>query len=147
MAANFQQSYIIRANIHQLSNVLRSSLFSSQLQLSWVSEDINSSGVWFWFHHGMSFASYGEKIFITLTPVNSASTNVHIRSECSVPTQIFDMGKNKQMVNSIYAFLLSASEHFTPPQPGQAAAAYCTRCGKAINQNAKFCTGCGAKLG
>lgn len=147
MAAKHQQTYTIRANIHQLSNVIRSSIFSTQLQLSWVSENPTPGGVWFWFHHGMSFASYGEKVIITLTPINSASTQVDIYSECSVPTQVIDWGKNKQVVNSIYEFLLSASEHFTPPQPGQAAAAYCTRCGKAINQNAKFCTGCGTKLG
>ena len=146
MAAKHQQSRNINVNIQQLSNVIRSSSFSNQLNLKWVSENPAPSGVWFWFHHGMSFSSYGEKVIITLTPISNAATKVDIHSECSVPTQIVDWGKNKQVVNSIYDFLLSASAHFTPPQPVQAPLGFCTKCGKKITEKTNFCSACGAKL-
>lgn len=50
---------------------------------------------------GATLKSFGEKITITI----SEGTIEKIRSECSLPTQCFDHGKNKQNVEKILAEL------------------------------------------
>ncbi|MBR6322857.1 MAG: zinc ribbon domain-containing protein, partial [Lachnospiraceae bacterium] len=60
--------------------------------------------VWFRVLHGMSMTSYGEKITITLRPMGSG-TDVHILSECGLPTQIVDYGKNAKNCAAIFAYL------------------------------------------
>lgn len=47
--------------------------------------------------------SWGEKIRLTILP----SGILKIRSECSLPTQCFDWGKNKENVNTLLVAIKS----------------------------------------
>lgn len=83
-------------------------------------------GVWFRILHGMSAASYGEKITVTLTPTPSG-TDVHVLSECGMPTQLIDYGKNKSNVQAVFGYLeagmpaggMYAAPQYSQPQPQQ----------------------------
>jgi hypothetical protein len=46
---------------------------------------------------GMSFSSYGEDLMIAVIPTVKGSS-VRIRSECSMPTQVIDYGRNKKNI-------------------------------------------------
>ncbi len=90
------------------------------LNVNLKSENPGANGsVWFRVLHGMSMASYGEKITITLTPVG-AGTDVHILSECGMPTQIVDYGKNRQNCAAIFAYFdrgIEAANQYAGAQP------------------------------
>ena len=78
---------------------------SSDLRFIFKSENPAEGGsVWFRLHSGMSAKSYGEKITITLRPT-AVGTNVHIHSECGLPTQLMDLGKNKSNCEEIFRYL------------------------------------------
>ncbi len=47
---------------------------------------------------GMSFSSYGEDLMIAVMPTVKGSA-VRIRSECSMPTQVIDYGRNKKNID------------------------------------------------
>ena len=57
--------------------------------------------------HDISFASWGENIKMDLYPCNEQQTVVEIISECALPTQMIDWGRNKTNVNEILTYLLS----------------------------------------
>ncbi len=76
---------------------------ASGLNLSLKSENPMPDGVWFRILHGMSAASYGEKITVTLKAL-PGQTSVHIHSECGLPTQLVDYGKNRKNVEAIFAY-------------------------------------------
>lgn len=124
------------------------------LDLSFKSENPAGSGIWFRIHHNMSMASWGEKITITLTPEGSG-TRVHILSECGMPTQIVDYGKNAENVAAIFRYLeqgVDASLNSAPMQPSTPVPAategvvFCTNCGKKLSAADAFCSACGKKL-
>lgn len=71
------------------------SMNKSSLNIDLQSENPTATGVWFRFTHAMSFKSYGEKITITVNRFANG-TEIDILSECGLPTQMFDMGKNKE---------------------------------------------------
>ena len=54
----------------------------------------------------INFASWGEKIDLHMFPYNEQQTMVEIKSECAMPTQLFDMGKNKENVEKILGYIL-----------------------------------------
>ena len=136
---------------------------SAGLNLSFQSENPTpDGGVWFRILHGMSFSSYGEKITITLTP-NPAGTDVHILSECGMPTQLVDYGKNKSNVQVIFKYLeegmpqagaFAQAQAAPAPQPQaapeqqvrQATASFCPNCGSPVNPGSNFCGKCGTRL-
>ena len=162
MAANHSQSVNFNAEIMQIVSVLRSPSFCTELNLEMKSENPSPPGVWFRFHHGMSFTSYGEKITITLTPFAPNATRVDVLSECGMPTQIIDWGKNRQNVCNIIECLqrnvpqgsnpamAAAPTAYAPAAPTQPSTApetkFCVNCGKQINKAAKFCPFCGSQL-
>lgn len=93
---------------------------SSGLRFNLKSENPAEGGsVWFRLHSGMSAKSYGEKITITLRPT-AYGTNVHIHSECGLPTQLMDLGKNKSNCEEIFRYL----EQGIAAAPAAAAPAY-----------------------
>lgn len=74
------------------------------LNVNLKSENPGDNGsIWFRVHHGMTMTSYGEKITITLKPQGNG-TDVHILSECAMPTQLVDYGKNKQNCAAIFGY-------------------------------------------
>ncbi len=86
------------------------------LNVNLKSENPGDNGaVWFRIHHGMTMTSYGEKITVTLAPLGTG-TDVHILSECAMPTQIVDYGKNKQNCAAVFRYLESGIQQFTAPR-------------------------------
>ena len=116
MAAKHENTYMMRLTVEQLRRIINNPSFVKRLDLIMRSENPTGTGVWYRLHHGTSFTSWGEKITITLTPVQGNQTQVHIHSECGLPTQVIDWGKNKQMVNSIYEYLAREAAA-VPPIP------------------------------
>ena len=121
------------------------------------SENPTPTGVWFRVHHGASMASWGEKITVTLTPMGQ-QTKVNIFSECGMPTQLIDYGKNRKVVNYLFDFIMRpgygqpaqnqdyAQQQAQSVQQPAPQARFCTACGKAITPGARFCTNCGNPL-
>lgn len=164
MAANHNQTVNIPASMGQILTVLRDRAFCSALNLELKSENPSQTGVWFRFHHGVTFTSWGEKITVTLTPVSAEVTSVNAHSECGMPTQIVDWGKNKQNVCNVLEYIekmaptavasASAAPAAAEAAPAAAEAApaaqaankkFCIHCGKQIDADALFCTYCGKK--
>lgn len=135
------------------------------------SENPTPTGVWFRVHHGASFTSWGEKITVTLTPMGQ-QTKVNIFSECGMPTQIIDGGKNRQVVNYLFDFILRPGIGQSAPMPPQnqaypqqmpqnqaypqqeaqpvqqtaPQARFCIHCGNPLAPGMRFCTNCGAPV-
>lgn len=105
MAAKSQDTRVLNYNVSVIQEELRNPRFCSELRLELKSENPETWGVWYRFHHGVSFSSYGEKITISLTVIDQGSTKVDILSECGMPTQIFDWGKNKSNISAIFNYL------------------------------------------
>ena len=127
-----------------------------------TSENPCDGGVWFRIIHGMSAMSYGEKITVTITQSGNM-TSVDVFSECGMPTQLVDGGKNASNVNLIFRYFESTmpaqNTQFQPsagPVPVQQAPAqnhqpaqrpkFCMRCGNRLGPDDKFCTVCGNKI-
>ncbi len=73
------------------------------LNVALKSENPMPNGVWFRIHHGTTFTSWGEKITVTLTDLGGA-TAVDILSECGMPTQVVDWGKNASNVRVLFDY-------------------------------------------
>ncbi len=146
------------------------SIQQSGLGMSVTSENPTATGVWYRILHGMTARSYGEKITVTLTPTANG-TDVHVHSECGLPTQIMDLGQNKKNVADIFAYLengmpvsgtvpasvqpavqssapaAAQTVQASAPAPGPVAGIrYCTECGTANQAAAKFCRNCGKPM-
>ena len=118
---------------------------ASGLPVAFKSENLAENGisVWFRFHWGASFKSYGEKVTVTLTPT-AAGTDINIHSECGMPTQLMDGGKNRQNIERLFAYLESGRQTVSAPQ-GQEYV-FCASCGKKNIRSAKFCSACGNRI-
>ena len=143
------------------------------LNVELKSENPTPTGVWFRIHHGVTFTSWGEKITVTLQNLGNG-TGVDILSECGMPTQVVDWGKNASNVQVLFAYLeqgLPVGQPMNAPQAAYAAQqpAYDPRAGYASQQPAqptyaqqpaqpvygaqqpapqanRFCPGCGAPV-
>lgn len=161
MAANYKNTYTMNVSLQQLCDVIRSQAFADKLRVLMKSENPTPTGVWYRFHHGTSFTSWGEKITITLTPLAANLTQVDIHSECGMPTQVIDWGKNKQVVCNVYEYLEANAPYapvapatptapaapMAPAQPiAPSAPRFCTSCGAPVELPSNFCSRCGAKL-
>ena len=157
MAANFEGTYVMNVHISQLVAAIRDPAFSAQMDIAMRSENPTPPGVWYRFHHGVSMSSWGEKITITLQPMENNTTHMVIHSECVVPTAFIDMGKNKKVVNGIYDYLLANARRYpivqaqAEPQPQAQPQAndeprFCNACGASLKEGAIFCTNCGNKV-
>lgn len=147
MAAKHSESYVINASLESIRSAILDPQFSKELNLELKSENPMLDYIWFRFHHGTTMLSWGEKITITLTETGDSSTKVDILSECGMPTQIIDYGKNKQNVCNIYEYLqrnvsVSQSANSAP----SANVIFCTQCGKKLPADSYFCSGCGSKV-
>ena len=137
----------------------------SGLGISFISEAPRGDSVVFTLSHGYSARSYGENISVTLTPQPNG-TRVEVFSECAMPTQLFDLGKNEENVKGILNFLENGMPSGAPqpqfqqppqiqpqmqpqpqPQPQRASTPkFCGNCGAAAAPGARFCTQCGKSL-
>jgi len=76
--------------------------------------------------HGVSMSSWGESIRVTLYN-QGGQTGVEVYSECDMPTQIIDWGKNSENVRNVFYFLeqgMSAMHFGQQPQYQQAQTQY-----------------------
>ena len=64
-------------------------------------------GCWFSLCRNASLASWGENITVALYPVDGFTTDIDIHSECALPTQIIDYGKNKKNVETLFQYIVS----------------------------------------
>ena len=146
MAANFGKTYLMNVNINQLTSVIRDPEFAMKLRIAMKSENVTATKVWYRFHHGMTFASWGEKITIELTPVDTNTTHVSIHSECGMPTHVVDWGKNKSVVSNIYDYLeANVGKYKMKKVRSTAYRRECHKCGAELAKAADFCSRCGAK--
>lgn len=164
MARSAKETRQYSAPLEYFSGKLRA-VESAGLNVSLKSENPTESGVWFRIHHGMTAASYGERITVTLTRLPNGGTGAEIESECVMPTQMFDAGKNKSNVNVIFGYLekdmpasfpaggaFAPSRQTPPPQQTPPAGTakpqpkFCIQCGKPLQPGAKFCIGCGRRI-
>ena len=107
--------------------------------------------------------SYGEKITVTLTDLGGTATNVRIHSECGMPTQLMDLGKNMENVTYLFGFLTQGLPQVQyQPQPVRQPVQQPYQAQPAVQQpyqavrtqqqeqpqaaGPKFCFRCGAKL-
>ncbi len=78
-------------------------------------------------------------------------------SECGMPTQVVDFGKNQRNVNTLFASLERrlngqaqpiVAEKPIPQAPVAEISdgAYCSKCGAQLAPDAAFCSKCGAKV-
>ena len=160
MAAKHQKLFVMNARIELISIIIRDSRFSQALRLELKSENPMADGVWYRFHHGTTFTSWGEKITITLKRINEVSTSLDIHSECGMPTQIIDWGKNRQNVCNIYEYIereLKRGANYAQAASAlpnasatyvssEATVSFCSQCGSRVTPNDNFCTKCGNKI-
>lgn len=106
MAAKFQSQILINAQLMQVVERIRGiHMLGKGFQLT-GEIPINGGGVVMQLKHRVSLSSWGEKIEIALMPYGNMQTTAHIKSECSLPTQVIDWGKNKGNVNEIVKYLM-----------------------------------------
>ena len=161
MAANANESRTYNVAAATLYATLNSVQFSSELRIELKSENFMTGGRWYRFHHGTTFSSWGEKITITVNEISPVCTRVDIRSECGMPTQIVDWGKNRQNIAAIFAYFdryLLASQFsvtdfsYTQPQIqeeqsfAQPQMQPQTQYFANTDTGVRFCTGCGTKI-
>lgn len=103
MAANFADRVVASAPIMTLVGRIRGIQGYNILR----EVPFGNGGVEFELTHTLSFSSWGENILIHLLPYNGTQTMIDIKSECSLPTQLVDWGKNKKNVVTIMNYLLN----------------------------------------
>ncbi len=170
MARSFRNSKVYNAPVSYFADMTRA-IGGAGYNFKVTSENPTPTGVWFRIIHGMSAMSYGEKITVTIT-ANGPQTNVEVFSECGMPTQLVDGGKNASNVNLIFKYfesnLTSATAAAPAQQPVQQAPVqqapvqqtgysapsqtasrpkFCTKCGNRLGENDRFCTVCGNRIG
>ena len=153
MAAKFSGKKHFNADVDQIVSIVKDTSFAQALNLKIKSENPNGDGFWFRFHHGVSFASWGEKITLTVIPAEFNTVKITVESKCAVPMQILDFGQNVQNVRKIFGHIesqvpVNAQGKFTTasePSNPTSEIKMCTNCGNKIPGGDKFCSGCGAK--
>ena len=153
MGASYGQLFTINATVEQLGAFISNPTFPLNLGLTYMMSSKEFGNIYYRFSHGATFASWGEIITITLTPINSSATSLSIQSQCASPMQVVDWGKNQSMVASIYNYIYMNIASFTTPvasQQSQQAQTtqrkFCGKCGAPLQAGVKFCGVCGAKL-
>ena len=114
----------------------------SGLSYSFKSENPTPNGVSFHLSNGFSMRSYYEKIVITMIPTPNG-TNIDIISQCGLPTQIVDWGKNADNIRELFSYLEKGMPVYNMNPPAQNC---CRFCGAPIMQGAVFCVNCGHEL-
>jgi hypothetical protein len=149
MAANFQQVKTYTIKPEYFFDELRNPYFAQALNIEMKSENYTPGGLWFRFHHGVSFSSWGEKITITVVVLQGGITQVTVHSECGMPTQVFDWGKNSSNVTAIFNQLEAAvfaryNQDMYARNQAANSKCFCTKCGTQMLRSDKFCVKCGA---
>ncbi len=141
MGAKHSESRIYQIPAQYIVNELRSMRFCQFQALQFLSMAPAPNGGTFWYRHGASATSWGERICVTVAAVAPYSTQITIHSECEYQAQMADWGQNRNNAMSIYLHL----ERYAMNRPAAAPAPTipCPHCGKAIAPSSRFCKFCG----
>lgn len=106
MAAKYGETRMCNIPLMAIVERLRA-INGSGLGFKFGSEIPNqTNGVTITMGHGVSMTSWGENITVTLNPVQpEGTTKVDILSQCALPTQVIDWGKNKKLVHKLFEYL------------------------------------------
>jgi len=151
MGAKFSNSFNFNATMDQAVNLFRDGTFAIQMKFNFLSELPMYNGVQFNYNNGVTFTSWGEDISIVVSFVDPNTVSISVLSECSLPTQIIDWGKNRRNVDKIFQYIGSnIARYATPfvnaPVSGSAQSGpckYCGNCGAPLNSCDRFCNNCG----
>ena len=167
MAANYSYMYLLNANAERVCSLLRDARFYSFLQLEYRFEAPIQGGTTYRFSSGVTLSSWGENIDINVLYLNETTSQVIIKSECALPTQIIDWGKNKANVEKIYNHLFSTIAYnpafnnvSSQPEMNQApvqnqniaqpqqspAGVFCKKCNTQLDPVSRFCHICGTPV-
>lgn len=150
MAAKNSQTFTFNASIENICWILKDPRLYVELKFRFNSEMGGYNSWNLYFSYGVSMSSWGEDITVSLVALNPQTTSVTILSECSLPTQLVDWGKNKGNVNSLFDYINRNLAYATAPQGNYAPPAYgvgfCSNCGAQVQPNAIFCSACGARI-
>ena len=119
MAASSQNMGLFQVPLGYFVDAIRSNQLYVHHRFEIKAEIPVQMGVTFILEHGVSFTSWGEEIQITLTSTDGYHTNVMVRSECRLVTQIIDWGKNRENVDNVFLFLNDAANRWAYQQQQQ----------------------------
>ena len=106
MAAKSQNSKVYPLPVQCFVLEMRAQPIRDFMKIKWVAEDrLPNGALHYQYQHGVGMASWGETIDIWLTALGERATQVDIRSECYLPTQVVDWGKNKENVVNLFNYL------------------------------------------
>jgi hypothetical protein len=145
MAANHVEARMIPASVNAVIQTVRSISYS-KLGITYLNEYAIPNGVVANLSHNVSLSSWGENIRVTIT-AQGESSFVEIYSECSLPTQIVDWGKNGQNIVKIFNYIVQnvymyQQSAYQPQQNPNV----CPVCGYGIDSTCTFCPSCGTKI-
>ncbi len=104
MAAHAQEQRVYRAGLMDLVYKIRA-LPQYVKGYSIVSEGAYLNGCCFRLQRTISAASWGEDISLTILPVDAYNCSVQIYSECTLPTRVGEMGRNKKNVAELFGYI------------------------------------------
>ena len=164
MAAKYSNTYALNAYIGHICEVVKDMRFYDFLKLKFNSVSQIQGGMLYRYTSSINLSSWGENIDITVLYINENSSQVIIKSECALPTQLIDWGKNKSNVEKIYNHLIScmtgyfqslnntqyqpvSNQNFNNSQPQQAnMPVFCRTCGAQLDASSRFCNICGTQM-
>ncbi|MBL8685711.1 MAG: hypothetical protein JNK05_41425 [Myxococcales bacterium] len=103
--ANHQEEFMIPPTLHP------GVIWQALQTMGWTGSG-TPDGSQFRVSSSMSFGSWGENI----TVFRVAPDRIQVRSECAMPTQVFDWGRNEQNVKRFFATLVALASGQPPPR-------------------------------
>ena len=149
MAAQHSGSFVIQSSLAQVNALICDPAFAQNTGLTYANYTPLPNQVTFYYTTGVTFTSWGEEIQITIAAASAEQVLMTIHSECAMPTQIVDWGKNKENVTRITNYINQNISRYTmtppPAAPAAPAQQFCQHCGNRV-QGGNFCPKCGQKL-
>lgn len=147
MAASNNQTFIVNASLQQVNALMCDAAFIQGTELTFAAHIPTPNQITFRFTTGVSFTSWGEIVNITIAAIGNNQVQMSIDSECAMPTQIIDYGKNRRNVERVANYVNQNIGRYTMTPPSAAPAQrFCQQCGAQLTPNSQFCTKCGKKL-
>lgn len=149
MAAQHSGSFVIQSSLAQVNALICDPAFAQNTGLTYANYTPLPNQVTFYYTTGVTFTSWGEEIQITIAATSAEQVLMTIHSECAMPTQIVDWGKNKENVTRITNYINQNISRYTmtppPAAPAAPAQQFCQHCGNRVT-GGNFCPKCGQKL-
>ena len=149
MAAKYSSFIVLRATVEQLRAMICAPDFVPTLQMHFQSQITTPNGIALHLKSKVTMSSWGETVTINLSRVSPNEVRVDVLSECNMPTQIFDWGKNKKNVGMIFDHMNRNLHRFAAPTPqassNEPQPKVCPGCASPIEQGELFCPNCGTR--